>query len=399
VNALPKPFAEPRADQDRTNAESAPRNGKPVPVLLMVRELGLGGIERDVAKLALGFDRTRFLPYVATYKPEGPRFDELQRAGVPVLRLQFPSLLSLQALAAARRFAAFVRDRKIRIVHAFDPISVFGVPLARCLRVPVVLSSQLGHRDLHDSRTRRQLKLVDRWSDSIVVNCEALRRHLVNEHGVRPSKIELCYNGVDGKEFFPAPCVRPPAVAGAPLVIGAVCVLRPEKGLDLLQSAFARVRHLTPGCKLLIVGDGPELPRLQANGEALGLRDVCVFLPAVASVAPLMRAIDIFVSSSHSEAFSNAILEAMACGCCALGSRVGGTPELLADGERGLLFEPGSVDDLADKLARLMTDESLRKSFGKNAADFARTKLNIGINLERTMQIYRMLLERRRGLR
>ncbi|MDQ2777766.1 MAG: glycosyltransferase family 4 protein [Acidobacteriota bacterium] len=380
---------------DSVGRKNLPKaSARPVPVLLMVRELGLGGIERDVAKLALGFDRTRFTPYVATYKPAGPRYDELQKAGVPILHLQFPSLLSLQALSAAARFRTFIRKHRIEIVHAFDPSSVFGVPLARLLRVPVVLSSQLGHRELHDPRTRKQLKLVDRWSDAVVVNCEALRRHLVTGHAVPPEKIELCYNGVETREFYPAAVHRPAEVADASLVVGSVCVLRPEKGLDLLQAAFARVRHLVPGCKLLIVGNGPELARLQSNAQGLGLQDACVFLPAVAFVAPIMRAIDIFVSCSHSEAFSNAILEAMACGCCVIGSRVGGTPELTGEDERGLLFGTGSVDELTDKLAMTMTNETLRKTLGEKAAAFAKSKLNVEANVERTMQIYDTLLER-----
>jgi glycosyltransferase involved in cell wall biosynthesis len=377
----------------------SPRPVRPVPVLFMVRELGLGGIERDVTKLALRIDRTRFTPYVATYKPEGPRHDELRLAGVPILHLDFPSLLSIQAIRAAAKFAAFVRQHRIKVVHAFDPSSVFGVPLARLLRVPVVMSSQLGHRELHDPRTRKQLRLVDRLSDVVVVNCEALRRHLTTKFAVPAERIELCYNGVETREFFAGAQQRPRELAGDPLVIGAICVLRPEKGLNLLQAAFARVRHLVPGSKLLIVGNGPERESLEANGERLGIAEDTIFLPATASVAPFMRSIDIFVSCSHSEAFSNALLEAMACGCCVVGSRVGGTPELIGENQRGLLFEKGSVDDLADQLSRLMRDPILRKSLAEKAAEHARTELTMEANVRRNMQIYDSLLERKKVVR
>jgi glycosyltransferase involved in cell wall biosynthesis len=184
-------------------------------------------------------------------------------------------------------------------------------------------------------------------------------------------------------------------VADASLVIGAVCVLRPEKALDLLQEAFAHVRHLRPGMKLLILGSGPELPRLEANSQRLGLQEDCHFVPATRLVPQFLRALDIFVLCSHSEAFSNGLLEAMACGCGAVGSRVGGTPELIGDDERGLLFQQGDAGDLAAKLTTLIENEPLRRAFGARAADFARRKLSIEIAARRMADIYEITLRRK----
>jgi L-malate glycosyltransferase len=373
-------------------------NANPIPVLMMVRELGSGGIERDVAKLAIAMDRRQFTPHVGSFRAEGLRYEDLKKAGIPVVHFAVSSLKSPKVLSPVLQFARFIAKNKIRVVHAYDASGVFGIPLARILRVPAVLTSTLGHRSLLDAQTIRQMKLMDRWADAVVVNCEAMRKHVTEDYSVPNDRIELCYNGVDTTEFFPAEAPKPAPLTDVPMVIGTVCVLRPEKSLEVLQEAFAKISRQVPGIKLLIVGSGPELPKIQANGARLGIQDASILLPATSPVAPLMRAIDIFVSSSRSEAFSNSILEAMACGCCVVGSRVGGTPELIEDEVRGLLFTPGDANQLAEKLLRLVQDAATRKRFGAAASKFAAENLNIQIAATRTMEIYTSILTRKHAL-
>ena len=377
-----------------TNGAGNTSQSKPVSILLTVRELHHGGIEHDVTKIAIHLDRSRFEPHVASYHAEGMRFEELTRAGVPILHLPISSLKSPAALSAAMRMRRYIREHKIRLVHAFDTSAVFTVPIARALRVPVVLSSMLGSRDLLDQRTRRQIGWTDKIVDTVVVNCEAMRRQMIDDERVSGERIELCYNGVDAAEFYPE-VPKPAPVVDASFLIGAVCVLRPEKALDLLQDAFARVRHLKPGMKLLIVGSGPEFLRLQANGRRLGLQDECKFVPGTPLVPQFLRTLDIFVLCSRSEAFSNTLLEAMACGCCAIGSRVGGTPELIGNDQRGLLFRSGDAGDLAEKLATLIGNGQMRRKLGARAAEFARTRLNIEIAARRMAEIYELMFRRK----
>jgi L-malate glycosyltransferase len=379
---------------------SAPASGpRPIPVLLTVRKLDWGGIERDVTKFAVGFDRSRIVPHVAVYQGGGLRSDEIQRAGVPVLDLRVRSLVSPGILTSMRAFRRYIRQHRIQVVHAFDTSVVLIAPLSRLLRVPLVLSSTLGRRDLYDPKTQRQLPFTDRLVDGIVVNCEAMRRHMIDDYHVPPRRTLLCYNGVETSEFFPAPGAKPASVSDASLVIGTVCVLRPEKRIELLIEAFAAVRKRVPGSKLLIVGSGPELPKLQRQASELAIVEECVFLPAVPEVAPLLRAIDIFVSCSSSEAFSNSILEAMACGCCPVGSRVGGTPELIEDGKRGLLFENGNVLELSTRIALLAENSALRTTLAHNATAFASQELNMQVALNRMTCIYEDGLLRGRSAR
>jgi glycosyltransferase involved in cell wall biosynthesis len=366
---------------------------KPWPVLLLARELGIGGIERDVAKLAITLDRNVFQPHVGCFRAGGFRFTELQDAGIPIVEFPVRSFLSSSSVRAARIFCDYIRHHRICLVHSYDvPTTAFLVPVAKLCRTPIVISSQLGYRDLFSAPLRRILRVTDRLVDRIHVNCEAMRRHLIEDEGVRADRVYLCYNGVDTHIFYPAEQPKPAPLAQAGIVIGTVCALRPEKRVDLLLDAFSRIRHLRSDAKLLIVGSGLLLHDLQTKAGALGIAGDCVFQPATRDVSRWMRAIDVFVLPSDSEAFSNALLESMASGCCPIGSRVGGTPELIEHGRRGFLFEPGNVQELAQILELVITDEACRKAMAEAAAAFAHHQLSIERAAARMGSLYSSLL-------
>jgi len=363
--------------------------------LLLVRALSIGGCERDLTKMAIALDRSRFEPHVACFQLEGPRYPELKAAGIPVTALPVSSFASFSAIAGGRVMGSYLRRHRIQVVHCFDvPTDLFAAPVARLYRVPVVLTSQLSYRDLYPRFLRPLLRFTDRISDRVIVNSEALKRHMIQDEHASPASVVVCHNGVDTEIFHGRDRARVPEVAGAPLVIGAVCVLRAEKRLDLLLESFARVRHRLPGMKLLIVGSGDRLPDLMALRNRLGIAADCVFIPAQDNVAAWMRSMDIFVMSSESESFPNALLEAMACECCVIGSRVGGIPELIADGVNGLLFPSGDVGSLTEKLELAIDNPTLRQEFSMAAGHTARTTFSMEIAARRTEALYTTLLSR-----
>jgi glycosyltransferase involved in cell wall biosynthesis len=234
--------------------------------------------------------------------------------------------------------------------------------VARWYRAPVVLSSMRAHRDLTPGVTRHLLRLTDRMVDGIVVNSRAVARELTEHDGVPPSLLRLAYNGLDTSVFRRQGDKAELPWGEAAAVIGIVCALRPEKGLHTLMEAFRKVKATRPGVKLVIVGSGPMLEELQAAGDG-----DCHFQPAVCNVAPWLRAMDIFVLPSLSEAFSNSLMEAMGCGCCPVASRVGGNPELVTDGETGLLFPVGDAAALAQRLALLLDQPDYRRRLAEQA--------------------------------
>lgn len=366
----------------------------PCPVLLMVRELGVGGTERQLCEIAKALDRARFEPHVACFHSEGFRAAELQSAGVPILRLPIRSFKSPGVLRGAWQLGSYIRKHRIALVHTFDvPMNQFGVPAARAFSSSIVLASQRAHRDLVSSWSRRLLRLTDLLADGIVVNSLAVRRQLIEEDRVPAGKIHLCYNAIDTARFFPGPRSRPPALVDASLVIGVVCALRPEKGLPTLVDAFAQVQRSHPGTKLVVVGDGSVLPELKARSLALGIEHACHFEPATAGVTTWLHAIDVFVLPSLSEALSNSLMEAMACGCCVVASRTGGNPELVEDGQTGLLFTPRDSAELAQCLLRLASSPELRKRLAAASAACI-GKFSIEASVRRMEGIYDTYLAR-----
>jgi glycosyltransferase involved in cell wall biosynthesis len=361
----------------------------PVPVLLLVRELGQGGTERQLTEIAKTIDRTRFTPHAGCFVPEGIRGRELREAGVPVLHLPVDTFLSPSALRGARLLGRYIRERGIQLVHSFDvPLNLFGAPAARFYGAPVVLSSQRAYRHLTPRFGQHLLRLTDLLVDGIVVNCEAMKRHLVEEEKVQAGRVRLCYNGIDLEEFQPGGRARPPALADAGLVVGVVCALRPEKGLETLVEAFAASLAGRVGARLVFVGNGAALTGLQEQARHLGIAGMCHFEPSTANVVPWLQGIDIFVLPSRSEALSNSLMEAMACGCCPVASRVGGNPELVHDGDTGMLFDPGDAAGLAGILRRLAAGEETRKGLADSAMRFVRENFAVEVAARRMEAIY-----------
>ena len=368
-----------------------------IPVLLLVRELDLGGSERQMTEIALSLDRARFEPHVGTFRPMGLRGDQLRAAGVPVVHFPVHSFRSIAALAGAWQLGRYIRRHNVQLVHSFDaPLTIYGMPVTKYFTTAKAVSSQRGHRDL-TPEVHRLLRWTDHLVDGIVVNCQYLRGHLIDDEHVPERLIHVCYNGIDLEQFHWALSPRPASLPEDALVIGVVCALRPEKGLTTLLDAFARVRPLRKEMKLAIVGSGSMLVQLQDHAKKAGIFDDCVWEPATPNVPAWLCTFDIFVLPSLSEALSNSLMEAMACRCPVVASNVGGIPELVTHGERGLLFEPRNVEALAQALRRLIEDAALRRSLADAGERFIRNGFSRKSSANRMAEIYELLLRSRRS--
>ncbi|MBI3210158.1 MAG: glycosyltransferase [Candidatus Solibacter usitatus] len=355
----------------------------PVPVLLLAQSLGHGGSERQLAVTALGMDRARYEPHVASVAG-GFHEDAMRAQGIPVFRLPLNSYWNRTGWHSARLLWDYIRRHKIRLVHPFDhTLTLLAVPVAKASPGVRVLTSQRGYFDVIPPRHLRALHFMHRRADGVVVNCEAIRRDMTEHHGYPREKIHVCYNGLDSTRFFVRPRAR-----SAELVVGCVCVLRPEKNLRVLIDAFAAVRQERSDLKLLLVGSGPEREALVERTRRLGMEGACVFQPSTPNVPDALNGMDIFVHPSRSEALPNAVMEAMACGCTVIASKVGGCPEILRHEESGFLFEPDDASGLSALLRRAIADGDLRQRLSAKAASVMAAEFTTARAVQRMQEIY-----------
>jgi len=364
----------------------------------MVRELHLGGAERDLTRLAIGLDRSRFEPHVVCFRSEGVRGEELRAAGVPILELPVTSFKNRTAIQGAWMLRDYMRERGVRVFQGLDgPGVIFGTPVAKWAGVDAIFPCQLGHRELYPRMERALFRVSDRLADRLIVNCQALIDDLVRKGWIEREKAALIYNGVDVDAYRPGdPATRrevlPEGLRDSSVVIGALSALRPEKDVGTLIEAFARVAPRFPDARLAIVGGGPEQASLESLAAERDVGDRCHFVGYTSRVAEWLAAMDVYVLSSLSESFPNSLLEAMSCGVCSAASKVGGVPEMLSEGQTGVLFPPGDAEALADRLVLLLSDEALRARLGAAARAFVCSELRVDRFIENTQNLYDSVL-------
>ena len=212
-------------------------------------------------------------------------------------------------------------------------------------------------------------------SDGLTAPSEALRRSTYELFAVPPEvPIELIPNFVDSDRFHPAPArsfaplrhlfegrgQRPLADGARPRVLVHNSNFRPLKRIGDLIAAFAEVRR-THEALLILVGDGPERSRIEADVRERGLGAAVCFLGKQLNFLEVLQHADLFLLPSESESFGLAALEAMSCGVPVIASRTGGLPEVVDDGVTGLLHPVGDVPAIAAAIRLLLGDEPLHR--------------------------------------
>jgi sugar transferase (PEP-CTERM/EpsH1 system associated) len=355
-------------------------------VIHVAQNLDMGGLERLLVQFARRIDRTRFDLHFVLLGEAGLLADEVRAAGWPVTALHQGE--GFRPLLYARLAWLFVREQA-EVVHTHDerPL-IYAAPAARLARVRRVIHTR--HRGADPELNPRQAALL-RFASARVdafVCVSAAAAEASRKLGVPGKSVRVLLNGIDLETFRPAGAdqsITSDYAATGPTVI--VARLTPEKDLATLLEAVALVVRRVPTFRLLIAGDGPCRADLEAQAARLGLAEHVVFLGIVRDIPPLLAGARLFVLSSRSEGISLTLLEAMASGLPIVATRVGGNPEVVADGVTGLLVPSGNPAALAKTIVALYLEPRLAAEMGRAG----RERVEEHFDLARMIRAYEKL--------
>ncbi len=334
---------------------------QPVPIAFVMTSCDAGGTERQMIELLRHLNPSRWQVHVACIHARGEWFSRMSEAAVSVTEFPIASFRSAQAWQQARAFMRWTRDRGIQVVHTSDLYTnIFALPAAAAAGVPVRIGNR---REINPDKTHGQIfmqRAAYQFAHKIVANSRAAADRLRRER-VPAGRVATVSNGIDSCAFAADRSRRPLRN------VTVVANLRKEKGHDVLIDAAPEVLRHFPDARFDIVGAGPQLATLQARAAAQGVSDAFTFIGYEPNVPERLLNADIFVLPSRSEAFPNAVLEAMSAGLPIVASGVGGILELIDDGRTGLLVPPGDPHTLAHSICRLMASCTLGATLGKAA--------------------------------
>ena len=293
-------------------------------------------------------------------------------------------------LLTAWRLARYVRQNHIDILHAHTGHTHTMACLARTLarRGRVIVSRRVDFAPASNPFNR--LKYA--WPDRMVAISDRIAQ-VLRDSGLPEQRITVVHSAIDPARLDAPPLSK--ADLGVPedaLVIGNVAALVDHKDQTTLLHAMACVVHELPRAHLLIAGEGPLRPALTALRDTLGLNDRVHFLGYRNDVPGILRALDVFVMSSKEEGLGTSVLDAMACGIPVAATAGGGIPEMVRDGQTGLLVPVGDAPALAKAILRLANDRAFAATLTRDAHALVLENFTVDRMVEGNLAVYESAL-------
>lgn len=363
-------------------------------VLYIVDSLGLSGKTRTMMYLASHLDPQRFKGAVCTFSDEKSILvDQLRANGIPIYTL--PCKDGLDFLMVPR-VARLMRSVNAEIVHCYNPRPIlYGGLAAKFLRVGATVGSLSAFACQVPDRTygflpqplstasRRNVyrnRVAARLMRYLVTVSAALGKRFCEYNALPLDKLRIVPYGADLSAVEQVTAEearslrRQLGFGPEDVVIGSVGRLVEQKDYPTQLKAFALAATEVPRLRMVLAGDGPLEASLRQLARDLGIEDRVQFLGHWDQVPRLLRSFDIFVLASKFEPFGVALLEAKAAGLPIVATAVNEVPEILSDGESGLLSAPEDPQSMAGIFVSLAKDPELRARLGRQALLEARER-------------------------
>ena len=376
--------------RDGAPPEPAPSGQAPMRIVFVVRQLAMGGAERQLVQLALGLSERGHRAEVAVLRPGGALEEVLRQRRVAVHDL---SAAGDGLLARFRSLVSLARGGGVDVLHGYLPgqnlLAALVRPFAPSLCIVWgVRASRFAVSGYHNRRARvsyRAEPLLAPLVDLVITNSNAARAG-DNARRYPRRKTVTIPNGIDADHFRPDPLAAGAAraalgvPAGVPLIL-VVGQLDPVKGHDVLLDAIGLLRPHHPEWRYLVVGRGPEdhSRRLLQQALALGVADQIVWRPHEPDLRPLYAAADVLCLPSRAEGFPNVVGEAMATGTPVVATAVGDVREIV--GETGIVVPPEDAEALARGIAAAV---GLPTAAGERARARIQERYSVPALVERT---------------
>jgi len=274
-------------------------------------------------------------------------------------------------------FAAGISGKKCKFIHSFR-----GKTIEDTINIP--------------QRRILAQHFFSIFCDAIITPSEKSRKEYSRLINIDPEKIKVIYNGVDINKFQIDSSdslkekMKEFGLKKEDIVIGSVARFDPVKNIDALVRAFARLpKSALEKCKMLLLGDGPELPFVRNTAKDLGVKEKVIFAGMRSDIPQCLSLVDIYVQPSKFEGVPNAVLEAMAAGLPVIATNVGGVPEIVEDGRTGILVEVDDEKTLARSIELLIEDPEKRRKMGS----LGRKRVTSLFSIEKMVSEYEKLYE------
>jgi glycosyltransferase involved in cell wall biosynthesis len=337
----------------------------------VINSIGLGGVPQSVYQLVKHLPRDRYRTFVYVLRNytdhADVRSETIQRFEDLGVTVRLP-LRDEKKFNVVGEIAGWIQQDRPHILHthSYKP-NIYG-RLAGIMCHNPELSLVAHYHNYYDNKWAEDDSLIydqllAKQTDAIVACSHSVAKHVCERVGIESQAISVISNGVDLQRFAAkidsATARRELGIEPEVPVLGVVGRISAQKGLDDFIRAAALIHAQQPETQFIIAG-APESPKLlralQGLTQELGLQDRLRFLGHVADMPQVYAALDLLVLPSRWEGFGLVLAEAMAAGKPVVATNVGGIPEVVADGETGLLVPPAAPGELAEAIIKLLTD-------------------------------------------